>query len=142
MIALTFATEPFEACAVRIELRRVRDRVGDQAADRVVGAGGAAGADAEEGRHLREGGAAGQGGRSEAEAEAADIAAGEGRRHEGLPWRAASARRRAVLYRDLPERPRRGADCASVRGEVKAESGGVQRLAPGEPPRSRLRRVW
>ena len=37
------------------ELRRVRDRVRDQAADRIVGPGGAAGADPEEGRRLGKG---------------------------------------------------------------------------------------
>ena len=40
------------------ELRRVGDRVRDEAADRVIGAGRAARADAEEGGRLREGGAA------------------------------------------------------------------------------------
>src|SRR5690606_9856810 len=39
----------------RDELRRGRDRVRDQAADRIIGAGRAAGADPEEGRSLGKG---------------------------------------------------------------------------------------
>ena len=57
--------EPGDALA-----RVARDGVGDEAADRIVGAAGAAGADAEEGRRLRErqGGAEGAGSDGERQA--------------------------------------------------------------------------
>ena len=82
-MALTLATEPLVACAVATMLP-AETALRDQAADRIVGAGRAAGADAEE--LLLGEGAAGSGNEGRQRGRAAQrLAAADEERHEADP---------------------------------------------------------